>query len=223
MSTEPRQPGRPEDPDLRNRREEEILTTAAQLFAKRGYAETQVQTIADALSVGNGTIYRYFPTKEKLFLAAVERGLSELTEQMHVVLNCDAEPLQIMRQAIWTYFQFFYTRPHMAELFIQERAAFREHHRPLYFNEKNKQECDEHTRFFAKLHSAGLVQEDLPQESFFNVLGDLLYGTIITNLLTGRVVHPDVQTEEILQVMWFGMLSNKARQRFRTQKAKAQS
>jgi AcrR family transcriptional regulator len=212
MVNEHRSPGRPEDPDLRARREGEILSTAARLFAERGYAETQVQTIADALAVGNGTIYRYFPTKEKLFLSAVERGLDELTEQMRAVMEAECEPLETMRQAFLAYFRFFHMRPHMAELFIQERAAFREHHRPLYFSAKCKSEEESHDAFFAKLVAEGLLR-DMPQARFYDFIGDLLYGAIITNLLTGRRVPPEVQASEMLDVIFHGVLSGKARRR----------
>src|SRR5262249_7228411 len=81
-----RKPGRPRDPDLETRRKAEILDAAAKAFVEFGFAGTQVQVIADRIGIGNGTIYRYFPTKEALFLAAVERGLAELTAEMDSIL-----------------------------------------------------------------------------------------------------------------------------------------
>lgn len=73
-----RQPGRPCDKALQQRRCEAILKVAAGLFARHGYTATDVQWIADALRISKGTVYRYFPSKEKLFLAAVERGIHRL-------------------------------------------------------------------------------------------------------------------------------------------------
>jgi AcrR family transcriptional regulator len=206
-----RSPGRPEDPALKARREGEILAAAATLFAQRGYADTQMQTIADHLGVGNGTVYRYFRTKEALFLATVERGLAELTAEMDAIIGADGEPFDQMRQAVRAYLRFFHRRPEMAELFIQERAAFRHHHRPLYFASKDEDDC-KHAEFFARLRAAGLVRE-MPAERFFDVIADLLYGIVLTNLLTGRPADPDAQADDVLDVILNGVLSDAARKK----------
>ena len=218
MTERTRSPGRPEDPVLKARREGEILTAAAKLFAERGYADTQMQTIADHLGVGNGTVYRYFRTKEALFLAAVERGLAELTAEMDAVMAGGGDPFGQMRDAVRTYLRFFHRRPEMAELFIQERAAFRHHHRPLYFVSMDQDEHDcKHAEFFARLQAAGLVRE-MPLERFFGVVADLLYGIVLTNLLSGRCVDPDSQADDVLDVILNGVLSDDARRAMNHQK-----
>ena len=48
-------PGRPKDPELEARRRAQILEVAARVFAAHGFANTQVQTIANHVGVGNGT------------------------------------------------------------------------------------------------------------------------------------------------------------------------
>jgi AcrR family transcriptional regulator len=208
-----RKPGRPRDPDLEIRRRAEILEAAAAIFATNGFAGTQVQTLADKLGVGNGTIYRYFPTKEELFLAAVERGLVELTNTIEPLMAADLEPVETLRQIVKAYLRFFHRRPEMAELFIQERAAFPKHHRPLYFASKdeNDKEC-KRADLFRRLVAAKAVRP-MPAERFFSVIGDLLYGTILTNLLTGRCVKPDLQADDVLDVIFHGVLTDGERRK----------
>ncbi|MDY3553866.1 TetR/AcrR family transcriptional regulator [Gemmata sp. JC717] len=206
--TENRKPGRPRDPDLEARRKAQILDTAARVFATFGFANTQVQTIANHLGVGNGTVYRYFPTKEQLFLSAVERGLKELETEMDGVLAQPHQGADLIRAAVRAYLGFFHRRPEMAELFIQERAAFPHHHRPLYFVTKNAEAECKHEAFFNHLVSAGAIRA-VPRDRFFNVLGDLLYGTILTNLLTGRPSDPDAQAADVLDVVLNGVLAAK--------------
>jgi AcrR family transcriptional regulator len=203
---ENRKPGRPRDPDLEARRRAQILDTAAGVFAAHGFASTQVQTIADRLGVGNGTVYRYFPTKEQLFLSAVERGLKELDGEMDAVLAQPLDGPALMRAAVRTYLGFFHRRPEMAELFIQERAAFPHHHRPLYFVAKADEMESKHQAFFARLLDAGVIRP-IPRERFFSVIGDLLYGTILTNLLAARPSDPDAQAEDVLDVIFNGLLA----------------
>jgi AcrR family transcriptional regulator len=211
-SSEHRKPGRPRDPELEARRRSQILETAAKVFAAFGFAATDVQVIANLLRVGKGTVYRYFPTKEALFLAAVERGLQELTAEMDAVLDDPVDdPVEHTRRAVRRYLDFFHRRPEMAELFIQERAAFPHHHRPLYFalRDGGDSEC-KHAAFWQRLGDSGKVRP-MPPERFFAVVGDLLYGTILTNLLSGRPADPATQTEDVLDVIMNGMLTDAGR------------
>jgi len=201
-------PGRPRDPDLEVRRKAQILGVAARVFADCGFANTQVQTIAQAVGVGNGTIYRYFPTKEQLFLATVEWGLRELNDEMDRVLSSPGDPVAVMAEAIHAYLSFFHRRPEMAELFIQERAAFPHHHRPLYFASKdNDEQTRKHAAFFARLMASGRLRP-MPMERLIFVVGDLLYGTILTNLLSGRRSDPDAQTRDVIDILLHGLLKD---------------
>lgn len=212
--THPRRPGRPKDPGLEVRRRAEILDAAAEIFARRGFTATDVQVIADALGVGKGTVYRYFPTKEQLFLATVGRGLDELTAEIDAVMaDAAGDPVDLIRGAVRSYLGFFHRRPEMAELFIQERAAFPHHHRPLYFSEKDGDEkCRRRADLLNRLIAAGRVRP-MPLERFFNVIGDLLYGTILTNLLTGRPADPRAQADDVLDVVFHGILTETERKR----------
>lgn len=209
-----RKPGRPRNPELEARRRAQILDTAAKVFAGFGFASTDVQVLADRLGIGKGTIYRYFPTKEQLFLAAVERGLQELTAEMDRVVDDPVmDPVEQTRRAIRAYLEFFHRRPEMAEMFIQERAAFPHHHRPLYFAQQDSDDHDcKHAAFWQRLVESGMVRA-MPAERFFAVVGDLLYGTILTNLLSGRPADPVAQTEDILDVILNGMLTDAGRNR----------
>jgi AcrR family transcriptional regulator len=204
----PRNPrGRRRDPELEARRRAQILEVAAGEFARHGFANTQVQTIANRLGVGNGTVFRYFPTKENLFLEAVRRGLEELDRVMDRVLELPLDPVEQLAEAVRTYLGFFAGRPELAELFIQERAAFPHHHRPLYFatQETGEHAC-KHTAFFDRLMATGRVRR-MPVERLFMVLGDLLYGVILSNLLAGRRIDPDAQARDILDVIFHGILA----------------
>src|SRR5262249_60516663 len=61
-------------------RREEILVTATALFAEQGFSDAVTQALAERLGVGKGTIYRHFPSKRALFLAATDRVMRKLQE-----------------------------------------------------------------------------------------------------------------------------------------------
>lgn len=53
----------------------ELLEAALEQFYRVGFSAARIEEIAKAAGVTVGTVYRYFPSKEALFLAVVERHL----------------------------------------------------------------------------------------------------------------------------------------------------
>src|SRR5262249_23611252 len=133
MNTQTKRPGRPADPELAARRCEEILDAAVELFAKEGYSGADTQVLADALQVGKGTLYRYFPSKEALFLAAVDRVMHRLRDYIESERAKIDDPIDRIARAVHAYLTFFAEHPQYVELLMQERAQFRDRKKPTYF------------------------------------------------------------------------------------------
>src|SRR2546428_5724917 len=125
--------GRPKDPGLLERRRAEILDAATRGFAERGYRCTDLQDVADLLGVGKGTLYRYFPTKEALFQAAVDRVMTGMRASIDEAVADIDDPLERIGRAMRTYLAYFDRHPEYVELLIQERAEFRDRKTPTYF------------------------------------------------------------------------------------------
>jgi AcrR family transcriptional regulator len=73
---------------VRARRDEEkeqrrltILTAAEQVVAKRGWADTNFGEIAEATRLSRSLIYVYFPTKDDLLAALVDRAKRNLAQR----------------------------------------------------------------------------------------------------------------------------------------------
>ena len=62
----------------RVRRRQLILDAAARLFAERPYGAVQMDDVARLAGAGKATVYRYFPSKEELYLAVFDEALSGL-------------------------------------------------------------------------------------------------------------------------------------------------
>lgn len=199
------------DNSLRSVREQEILDAATSLFAEHGYAETDTQLLADRLGVGKGTLYRYFPSKQDLFLAAVDRGMRRLCEHIDASLADLHDPSERITQVVRSYLAFFSGHPELVELFIQERAYFKNRKEPAYF-EYRKTNRERFRAMYRSYIEQGQVRE-MPVDRILNVLGDLLYGTMITNYFSGREASLDTQAEDILDVVFHGILSEEGRKR----------
>lgn len=56
---------------------EAIVQAAAQVFARHGYAAGTTNRIADRAGVSIGTLYQYFPNKDVILIALIERHIRE--------------------------------------------------------------------------------------------------------------------------------------------------
>ncbi|MEV6662924.1 TetR family transcriptional regulator [Streptomyces nigra] len=83
----------------KQRTREALLRTALELFTTRGYEDTTVDDIADAVEVSQRTFFRYFAGKEEAALA-----LQEMTEThfLRAVRERPAHepPMEALRQAV---------------------------------------------------------------------------------------------------------------------------
>ncbi len=74
------------DPEKRER----VLGCAKRAFAEHGYAGANINLIAEDARISVGSLYKYFSTKQDLFLALIEGFHDQITAAIRGVL--DAEP-----------------------------------------------------------------------------------------------------------------------------------
>jgi AcrR family transcriptional regulator len=203
-----RRRGRPKIEGLAERRREEILAEATAIFARLGYPGTDLQIVADRLGVGKGTVYRYFPSKEALFLAAADRGMTLLNRRIDAEAACAKAPLDKIVRATHEYLRFFDQHPEIVELFVQERAEFRDRKRPTYFAHQDVN-IGPWRSLLRALMAAGEIRR-MPIGRITDVFSAALYGAIFTNYFEGRRRAPDRQAREILDVIFQGILGPRA-------------
>jgi AcrR family transcriptional regulator len=206
-----KRPRRPADDALPASRREEILNAAAQLFARHGYAETDTQLLADKLGVGKGTLYRYFPSKEALFLAAVDRVMCDLCRTIDESIAAIEDPLDQVAEAIRAYLAYCAEHPECVELLMQERAQFKDRKKPTYF-EHREANVERWRSLYRGLMAEGRIR-DMPVARITDVMSDLVYGTMFTNYFTGPRKPPAAQARDILDVVFHGILTDAERRR----------
>lgn len=190
-------------------RQDEILSMAGRVFADRGYRQTDVQVIADALVVGKGTIYRYFPTKEELFFAAVDRMMQRLTKEVDARVRDEPDRLRRFELGCVAYLSFFDRERDAVELFLIERAEFKNRKKHTYFQhrEANSGKWLELVR--------GLINDgtfrDIPPKNIVEVISNAVYGTMFTNHFAGREKTFEEQAADIMNIVFHGVLRNPAK------------
>lgn len=87
-----------------------IVECAAEIFSQREFHEVLTDDIAQRLGIGKGTIYRYFESKEELYLAAVAEGLNGLHTAITSVLQQSAALETTIEAVVRTMINYFWRR-----------------------------------------------------------------------------------------------------------------
>lgn len=199
-------------PDRRAERRQAIVDAAARLFADLGYSDCEIERVAAELNIAKGTVYLYFPSKQELFYACVDAGMSSLQQTIDKAVNSDGDPFQRIAAAVGAYLQFFEEHPQYAELLIQERANFKHRKRPTYFEYRDANR-GRWRELYGELQQSGRIRNDLPIERILDTIGNLLYGTMFTNHFIGRSVTPEEQCRAVLEIVFRGIWSDDERSR----------
>lgn len=101
---------------------EKIIKAAVTLFVERGVARTTTREIASSASVAEGSIYRYFPSKEELawqifndYHQHLATCLSDCSQQANTIeekINSLVQCFLQMADEDWLMFQYYITSQH---------------------------------------------------------------------------------------------------------------
>lgn len=91
--------------DIASQRVSDILDKVKSAFAFNGFEGASMQDLAKAAQMSVGNFYRYFPSKNAIITALVERDLNEIEEVFQAIRSA-TEPgpvfMQLLRQRIET-------------------------------------------------------------------------------------------------------------------------
>ncbi len=79
-------------------RKKELIDTAAELFAEKGYEAVSIRDILEKVHGAPGMFYYYFKSKQDIYLATIEQFLSERIEKRCRVLEDESVSFEDKRQ-----------------------------------------------------------------------------------------------------------------------------
>jgi len=180
----------------------------AKVFAQRGYHGTDMGLVAEALQSGKGTLYRDFRSKEELFLAAVDLGLRRLREAVDASTAEAPGPREQVSRAISSCLTFFDANPEFAELLIQGCAEFPDRMRRTWLTHR-----DAALGPWQELYRGPTAQDrvrHMPAERSLDVVGALVCGAVFGRGLTESGRGPESWVQDVLDVVFNGILSDPA-------------
>jgi AcrR family transcriptional regulator len=174
--------GRPRDPatDVR------ITRAAAELILQRGFDRTTVDDVAARAGVGKATVYRRWPSKEDLAVAAIQTlYATELPEPDTGSIETD------LAESYRAVLQFVNSREGAAFLRMSIAESVRDERITALYREVTERREAQSRRTFERAIQRGEVRADIDVDSAVQWLGGLLTSRAITDRPMPRVDDVD--------------------------------
>jgi TetR/AcrR family fatty acid metabolism transcriptional regulator len=127
--------------------QQKILDAAIDVFAQKGYHDTRVDEIVDASKTSKGAVYFYFPSKQDIFLAIVDKFASLLEERLKPAIAQESSGVERVSIALQVCLKTFEQYRSLAKVFLVQAAGL-----GVVFEDK---QIEIHNRF------AHLIQQQL--------------------------------------------------------------
>jgi AcrR family transcriptional regulator len=165
------------------RKVQAILDCATKVFAEAGFQKTDMQVIAEKAGVGKGTVYRYFGSKEELFLAAADAGMKKLESRVLQAIEGVDTTAELVWRGGLAYAQFFQEHPELVEILIQERAEFQRSIPSTHIVYRDKHRGLKDHLLRRAVETGEIRPIDVSELTM--TLANVLYGTVVCGCLEG--------------------------------------
>jgi len=110
---------------------ERILDAAEALFAERGYAGATLRDVATEVGLRTPSLYNHFPSKESLYAAVLERGISPVLDVLTEVVEARGRSDRDVRQVVDRTMNLVGRRPNLPRLIQHETLSGGRHLTPM--------------------------------------------------------------------------------------------
>lgn len=193
----------------RERRMDDILVAARDVFARQGYENTAVSQIAARLGVAEGTVFKYYPTKRELLLKVLERWYQDMLDDYARDLAGVSGAAARLRLLIWRHLQSVREQPLLCRLMFREVRSEQDYHGSDLHGMNRR-----YTQFLVDVLREGAERGEFRADLPPALLRDMIYGGIehhSWNYLCGRGdLDVDAITAQMMDVLTTGITYRRA-------------
>ncbi len=179
------------------RTREKILRAAVREFAARGYAGGRIEGIAKRCGVAKGLVFHHFGSKERLYLAVMERIYESLRRRQNETQLEGLGPVEGMRRLVVDTFRGFREMPEIIRLMNEENLHQARHIRgaraiPALYNPL----VAAIEGLITAGREQGLFRADVDPVAFYIALSGLGYFYMANRHTLGTVLQADLTAPE---------------------------
>jgi TetR/AcrR family transcriptional regulator, cholesterol catabolism regulator len=108
-----------------SKRRQQILATAAELFAEHGFESTSVRQIADAVEILAGSLYHHFATKDAMLHEIVRAPFEQIVVKYRAIADLPLDPEARLVTLVHFRFAEMIENWHLHAIILQEANLFR--------------------------------------------------------------------------------------------------
>ena len=105
-------------------RREEILLAAERMFSQNGFFKTSMAEIAEASQFAMGTVYRFFKSKEEIYISLVEVKVEELLNLLQEATKSGSTAPEKLREVIRVKLAFADQNRDFFRIYVSEWSGF---------------------------------------------------------------------------------------------------
>ena len=115
--------------ERKHQREQEnkqfILNAAENVFVKKGYALATMDDIADAAQFSKATLYRYFKSKQEMFMEIILNTFDEAHKNSIKIQEKNLNSSEKLRELIHYILGYYQRKKNLSRIFIMEHTAMK--------------------------------------------------------------------------------------------------
>ncbi|WP_410768900.1 TetR family transcriptional regulator [Fontibacillus sp. BL9] len=185
-----------------------ILEAAAKTFAEQGYTTTSLDKVAAEAGLTKGAVYWHFSSKQDLFLAIMERNLSQQVQQLPVQIENlleAANPEAALTVWLQSQFDCLESGDGGSILFFEFVTSSREPEIREKLQAMYGKSLEALGAFLLQMQQKGYIAEDLDPQSLGIMVDALLKGVVIEWMIDPVRCQPGRLLQTMAKVLWQGM------------------
>ena len=104
------------------RTQQHIIECAIAEFTERGFDGARIDAIAEQSQTNKSLIYKYFNSKEELYIASLSETYGRLRASQHKIDLDDPDPVESMRRLVESTFDTFANNPRIVRMLTHENV-----------------------------------------------------------------------------------------------------
>jgi AcrR family transcriptional regulator len=166
-------------------RQEEIIQAALDLAARHGVESVTTQDMADALGLTQGAIFRHFPTKDDIWLAAIHWVRGRLMKVVDSAATKGENPLDALEKMFFAHVSFIARHPAIPRMVFSDQLLRRDTRLKLLIQEILTGYEAKIAGLLGQAKAAGLARQDVDEDSAATLFIGMIQGLVLQSSIFG--------------------------------------
>ncbi len=166
-------------------RQEEIIQAALDLAAKHGVESVTTQDMADELGLTQGAIFRHFPTKDDIWLAAIHWVRGRLMKVVGAAATKGINPLDALEKMFFAHVSFIAKHPAIPRMVFSDQLLRRDTRLKVLIQEILTGYEGKIADLLAQAKAVGLARQDVDEDSAATLFIGMIQGLVLQSSIFG--------------------------------------